>query len=567
MTTVTPPPPPLPLPAAAAPLPPVTVPNPPAPLLALAVGTKLEAMLLAQDPQTGTAQVQTPLGSMTLQTPLSLPKGAALVFSVQAQLPQMQMQLLTVNGRPAPAVVAQPHGQAAPGASPATASGGGAAPAAASSGPGGMPFVSLSSGTTATATLLRPAQGLAQPEAQPQLQEGSHWPTLESAKTALSTARSRLESMMEMALGRPSAAPHPSGAPAEQADGRPQGQASTAGSAPQTAGQPRTVPLPAGTQVTVTLVNVQAPAGGAATPPPVPAQSGGVAPTVVQGQVLSGTVTGTTTTGQPIVQTPAGPLALNSRVPVPLGSSVTLEIRTPPLPPAAAPDAFPSPAGSAALVRDWPALAQAAQALQEANPALAHQVMKAFPRPDGQLAASMMFFVAALKGGDLKGWLGEAGVRGLDRLRPALAGRLKEDFAERGRRSEETTADGWKMVAIPLQNGPGLEQMTLMTRHHPEDEGAGESGGGGTRFVVDLNLSRTGRLQLDGLVFRKSKRLDLIVRTEGPLETEIRDGIRAIYRDALEVTGMQGGVTFQARPPNFVDPVAKSGPAGHGLVV
>jgi hypothetical protein len=531
-------------------------------------------MLLAQDPKAGTALVETPLGRMTLETPLALPRGAALVLTVQAQLPLMRMQLLTVDGRPAAAALAHAQVQsggppAAPGTPSAAGGGTGPATAGASTGPGGVPYVSLSAGTTVSATLLRPAQGqIPQGQVHPEGHAPAAWPTLGDARTAMTAARGRFESLLESAFGRSGGSSPSSGQAAGAAQPEQQGRT---GEAASTASQARTIALPAGTQVTVKLVTLAAPAqvppgGGQAVPQAVPSPAGG-APILAQGQMLAGTVSGTTATGQPIVQTPAGPLALNSRVPVPLGTTVTLEVQGNPVP-AATSEGLPSSGGALAPARDWPALTEAVQLLREADPRIAQQMLQtALPRPDGQLAAGMLFFVAALKGGDLKGWLGEAGVRALERLRPALAGRLKEDFAQKGKQSEEPSSDGWKTMVIPLQNGPGLEQMTLMTRHHPEEEGGPDKDGGGTRFVVDLNLSRTGRLQLDGLMFKKSKRFDIIVRTDDPLEPAVRDGIRGIFRDAVEATGLQGGVTFQSRPPHFVDPAGASGPTGQGLVV
>ena len=90
----------------------------------------------------------------------------------------------------------------------------------------------------------------------------------------------------------------------------------------------------------------------------------------------------------------------------------------------------------------------------------------------------------------------------------------------------------------------------------------------GTRFILDLDLSRLGRIQLDGLVYQKDKHMDLIVRTEIPLPPRMHEDIRNIFQEAAEVTGIKGGISFQAAPPNFVETTPPTEPEEHlGLIV
>ena len=77
-----------------------------------------------------------------------------------------------------------------------------------------------------------------------------------------------------------------------------------------------------------------------------------------------------------------------------------------------------------------------------------------------------------------------------------------------------------------------------------------------------------GRFQLDGLVHQGEKRMDLIVRTENRLPGGVEDGIRNIFQNAAEVTGLKGGIVFQAAPANFVE-ISDGGTPGEpvGLLV
>ena len=98
-------------------------------------------------------------------------------------------------------------------------------------------------------------------------------------------------------------------------------------------------------------------------------------------------------------------------------------------------------------------------------------------------------------------------------------------------------------------------EMCIRDRDEDEDN----PGNNDTRFVIDLTLTELGHLQIDGLVGNKNKRLDVVLRTDTPLQPHMREDIRWLYTDALELTGLEGSVGFQAAPGNFID-IPRSGP-------
>ena len=137
----------------------------------------------------------------------------------------------------------------------------------------------------------------------------------------------------------------------------------------------------------------------------------------------------------------------------------------------------------------------------------------------------------------------------LDRITDRLGG----DFGRLSRIADERGPGEWRSVPIPVYNGADIEQIRLHLKRPDEEEEDREKGRQGTRFVVDVTLSRIGRLQLDGLVYDKEKHMDLIVRTDKRLPAKIVTGIRDIFQEAGETTGLKGGIGFQAAPPNFVE--------------
>jgi hypothetical protein len=73
--------------------------------------------------------------------------------------------------------------------------------------------------------------------------------------------------------------------------------------------------------------------------------------------------------------------------------------------------------------------------------------------------------------------------------------------------------------------------------------------------MLDVELSRIGPLQIDGLV--RDKRLDLVVRTREALPDEMRHDINRIFSDAGDITGFKGVLTFQAGPKMPPPPLAQ----------
>ncbi|MED5396385.1 MAG: hypothetical protein VX990_06745 [Pseudomonadota bacterium] len=335
------------------------------------------------------------------------------------------------------------------------------------------------------------------------------------------------------------------------------GAASSA--APPGAGGP---PLPAGSQFAARITTLQPPESGRQINPP--AASGAL--TLAAGTNLSGAVTGYSATGHAIVQTHVGPIAVATPTPVPIGSAIGLEIVAEPAVPDQTSSALPRNLTQAILqTGSWPAFDETLRALQETSQGAAQQLVNvALARPDTALAANILMFLGALRGGELRAWIGDAPHRVLQRAKPDLLGRIREDFSQLSRVANEPATGDWRAVPMPFLNGSEIEQIRLFLQRKGGEEDEENMGGSrAVRFVIELDLSRLGRLQLDGLILKRDKRFDLIVRSEDRFPARVQNDIRGIFEDAAELTGIKGGLTFQAAPPNFIE-VAAATPTGDG---
>ncbi|MHA1598401.1 MAG: hypothetical protein ACTSV1_06725 [Alphaproteobacteria bacterium] len=549
MPSITPPPPPS--LQATLPLPPpvVVVQNPPPGITQLSLGHVLEAALIAQVGK-DLYTLKTPLGQLTVQTVLGLPKLANLVLHLQSLSPQAQFLINSINGKPPEATL---RSGAPPGQPPGASAGNTTA--------GATP---LTVGSTLQASLLRP---LGQPAAAPPQTAGTAETT---AKTGVptgavasltaglkNTIAKGIGTLAGRALPTAQAAKTVSDATTAPRQSVQASKASTVSRGSQASHSQQAVGkgshfLSTGSHFGVKIgkIVLPSPAATDATTQAVRSPTGGLA----VGRSLTGTVTGTTTTGHPIVQTNSGVIALRTPATLPRGSVLTLEITSPPVPPKTDPGFHPGAERQNMFIsRQWPALDEALATFQEVTPVTAQNLLQTvIPRPGPVLTATIMFFLTALRGGDMRGWLGDPQIRTIERNRPNLLGRLRDDFKTLGRIADEAAGADWRVALIPINTGAALEQIRMLMRHGGEDE---EEDGdkSDTRFIIDVVLSRMGRIQLDGLVRGEGKKLDLIVRSQTPFEETMRKDIQEIFRAASEASGLTGGVGFQAAPPNFID--------------
>lgn len=535
MTTIVPPGSPAPTPPQATPAPIANVQTPPAGLAQLGTGTRLEGVVLltggtTQNPQ---VQVQTTAGVLTLETVVVLPKDAKVVLQILTQSSPPQVLIAAVNGKPpviGPKTGPLPHAGQQGGLA-------GGLPG----GPQGVPTaqqpatVSLTVGTATQAILVRavpPADNTAKTD-------------LQSGK-GLSSGRATLGGTLQGKTGVEGAHQTPSQGQAPSARGGPQapGQGALAALASvRSAATAPTSPLPLGTQIPIRIAQVQPLSGQI--PPPLQA---GV--TLAAGQTATGTVIPGGGHGHALVQTAGGTLSIATRAALPPGTAVVFEITGPPkLPMTAEP-----PRTSPLLERGWPGLDEAMRVFAETDPtAHRHLATVTIPRADSTLAMSILSFLAALRGGEIAAWMGESPMRTLQRTRPDLAAKLDGDFQQRSRLADDPGGGDWRIALIPFGQPPDIQQIRILTRRQARDEDDPQPANDSTRFVIDVDLSNVGRMQLDGLVRDKDKRVDLMVRSDRPLPARMRDEIRRIFAEANDIAGIGGIVGFQSTPANFIE--------------
>lgn len=286
------------------------------------------------------------------------------------------------------------------------------------------------------------------------------------------------------------------------------------------------------------------------------AQATPQAPASNFGQTLTARVVAHTSGGQTMLETALGRFALQwpQGVPKPTeGARLAVEVTLPQLAKNIVAGDVPLKSG-AALSREWPSLKDAIKVLGETDPGLAKRVLDdGLPRPGPKLATQVLSFLAGERT-DARALLGEQVTAALERAgRGDVLQRLDGDLREMQR---QANAPGdWRAAYVPVWDGQNLSQMRLFSRRETKKD---EKGRKTERFVVELDYSQFGEVQVDGLMRKPS--LDLILRTHTSIPADMRDEIEIVFLEGCSLAGLAGKIYFQAMakfPVNPVEEIAK----------
>jgi hypothetical protein len=276
------------------------------------------------------------------------------------------------------------------------------------------------------------------------------------------------------------------------------------------------------------------------------------------GPVLAGTVVGTTANGRPVVATPGGLLALALRQPLTPGTLLRLELLPDPAQQILNRTLSAVASAAAGAPGPFPTLQDLFSVLTANNGALAQALAATvLPRPNQRLGAAMAFFLGAARAGDARGWLGAEVTKALeDAGRADLPEQLEKEFEATAREARSTPPGEWSPYTMPMLDRDTIKPVWLFVRApqpDPDEQNDGHpKGGGGRRFLVEVNLSRLGALQLDGLV--RPHRFDLILRSAKALPDDLCRNLISVFTDCLGATGFTGQLSFQYGTKGWVRP-------------
>jgi hypothetical protein len=207
----------------------------------------------------------------------------------------------------------------------------------------------------------------------------------------------------------------------------------------------------------------------------------------------------------------------------------------------------------------WETMNQIMQTLSQVAPPVAQAMSAMVPNPatPSQMAPATLFFIAAVRSGDIQGWLGEKATEAIRRAgQGRLITQLGLETATQARGGAEPLSDGWRGTGLPLMWQNEIHKAVIYYRREdPDGSDSQDKGQKPLRFVMDLDMNALGPIQLDALF--KPGRLDMIVRSETQFSQAMHQDMRRLYMDAIKHAGVGGELLFQTDVKAWVKVEAK----------
>ncbi len=202
-----------------------------------------------------------------------------------------------------------------------------------------------------------------------------------------------------------------------------------------------------------------------------------------------------------------------------------------------------------------PSLQKLMAALQQLDPALAQQVLHTrVPQANAALPGSMLFLFNVLQQSGVTGWLGEEATGKLDKDgKRELIAKLIDELQQASAPARDTTVGEWRAFPFPIIDQGQFQMLRLYVHRDGQQRQSSLAGAElakQTRFLISMNMSRLGAMQMDGLA--RPRQLELVVRSERPLPHGLPEELRGLYVHTLEALGLTGSINFQTGRQNWL---------------
>ncbi len=184
--------------------------------------------------------------------------------------------------------------------------------------------------------------------------------------------------------------------------------------------------------------------------------------------------------------------------------------------------------------------------LQTQSP-LMQKIIDKIPSMGKEMVSRMLSVIKAETAQDISQWLGKGLVRELE---SSPEGKIILDKISQFFASPRTETPLWRIMEIPLFAEGDLSKIRIAVKKNEDeedDENRPSSKQYGTRFVIDLNLSRLGKFQLDGFSIAERRRFDLVIRTEKEINKDIYYHILNLFKTSLHDVDFVGNLSVNIK--------------------
>ena len=243
----------------------------------------------------------------------------------------------------------------------------------------------------------------------------------------------------------------------------------------------------------------------------------------------------------PLIITKIGVLALEEKIQMPHLTPVNVQITEISEPPVFSPS-------EQAERPVFQSIEEALTLLRETNSEAFEPLKNVLPQTGNKLPAQIASFIRTVsQNAPVASFIGEAGFSAIQNLGEkghSLLTQIEKEISSSSKKMSDGRSS-WKGWTIPFLSGAIVEPVSLYLQR-PQEDGHRQKGTAlkrnAVRFVLDLNLTQLGKLQMDGLAHRAERRFDLIVRHQNDLPSSFDDKISFIFTQTLTALNYTGTV-------------------------
>jgi hypothetical protein len=202
----------------------------------------------------------------------------------------------------------------------------------------------------------------------------------------------------------------------------------------------------------------------------------------------------------------------------------------------------------------WTEVNDLTKVINEISPEVISTLTRTIPNPSvpSRIPAAVLFFLAAMRSGDLSSLLGHKTIEALNRAgKQNILKKLSSELFSQSSSGGDRMASDWKLLLFPMLWEGDIYKTSLYYKEGQQDNEKDEINSKKTRFVFDLVLSRLGPIQLDGLY--QDKKLDLVLRTDGQLSEAMKNKMSGMFSIALKNSDLHGELKFQHDKSQFIE--------------
>lgn len=212
------------------------------------------------------------------------------------------------------------------------------------------------------------------------------------------------------------------------------------------------------------------------------------------------------------------------------------------------------------LIENWGSISLAMSALLATSSASAAAAFSSripnMQSPE-QLTSTMLFFLSALKSTQpSRVWAGpdvNARLRQIGATK--VFDKMDHDFSRISQLNLEQPAGEWRPLLIPLQNGPEITAIPMLTKQITDEEKENSENRQNdekeevkeTRFILEVNFSQLGLVTLDGML--RQNRLDIILKSAQKIPFAIKMKLSRHFSDALHNHNFEGELVIIDNAP------------------